>query len=116
MQYFGFTVKNTNKRMPIYEDYHDWMENAKAKGFDIQTVGYELDSKERLHIHGIALASPRFTFKKVMFRKYHQYIEEIPSNNDLMRWSDYCKKDFDKRYIIEQTVVKQMIQSNYMFI
>jgi len=117
MQYYGFTVKNTHsKGYPTYEEYEEWIHNAQSKGFDIQSVGWELDSQRRLHIHGIALASPRLTFKKLMYKKFHQLIKEIPSNNDLMRWSDYCKKDYDERYLIEQEVITQQIQSNYNFI
>lgn len=117
MQYYGFTVKNNRSKChPTYEDYEDWMDNAKKFGFDIQMCGYEMDEKRRLHVHGVALASPRFTYLKTMFRRYHQHIEPIPTNNDLMRWSDYCKKDHDDRYLIEQEVITQQIQSNYNFI
>jgi len=117
MQYYAFTIKNTfSKAPPTYEDYNDWMDNAKSKGFDIQMVGFELDSKQRLHLHGVALATPRLTFKKLTYRKFHQYIEAIASQNDLMRWSDYCRKDYDKRYDIEQKVISQGIQNTYSFV
>jgi len=117
MQYYGFTVKNNrSKCYPTYEDYEDWMHNAISLGFDIQSVGWELDKKRRLHVHGIALASPRLTYLKLMFRRYHQFIEPIPSNNDLVRWSDYCKKDYDDRYLIEQEVITQGIRDKYSFI
>jgi len=117
MQYYGFTIKNTHSNcIPIYQDYEDWIDNAKKYGFDVQMVGYELDQQGRLHMHGVALATHRLTFKRLMYRKFHQHIDALPSNNDLMRWSDYCKKDFDKRYDTEEHVITKWLQSDYNFI
>lgn len=92
---YAFTVKdNTKGKYPMVSDYEQWIQHARGRGFDIQTYFYELDKKDRLHVHGIAIADKRFYKRSLMWKSMHQRIDELPTFLDLQNWSDYIEKDY----------------------
>lgn len=93
-RYYGFTVKRNDVKYPQEEDYEDWIANANSKGFNVLCHYFELDSKRKLHVHGVALAPKNFYKQNLLFKKMHQRIDEIPSFIDLQRYTDYIQKEF----------------------
>lgn len=53
---------------------------------------YELDSKGKLHVHGIFFASIALRYSDVFCRGYHIFIRALMTLNDVKRWRNYLKK------------------------
>lgn len=119
MKIYSFTVKNNSKdKWPMCSDYVEWVENARAKGFDVQFYIYEIDSKDRLHIHGIAhWHSSRLLWKKSLtYKDFHQRIDELPTTYDQQRYNDYCHKQFNNNEEHNQKILAYEIRhSEYPF-
>lgn len=92
---YAFTVKcNTHGHYPTMADYKEWILHAQSKGVDVEAYYYEIDSKDRLHIHGV-FSGPKNLYKRgLLFKSFHQRIDEIPSFLDLQHWADYITKDY----------------------
>lgn len=103
---YGFTVKcNTKGYYPLVADYHDWLRNAESKGCKINCHYFEIDSKDRLHMHGVLEASKNLFKKSLVFKSFHQRLDEIPSFLDLKKWSDYIQKE----YVNEDEYMQKLI-------
>lgn len=93
--YYSLTVKCNDKDYhPLVSDYQGWIANAESKGVQILSPFYEVDSKDRLHLHAVILGPKNLFKKRLMFGEYHQKIDEIPSWKDLVAWSDYIQKGY----------------------
>lgn len=92
--YYGFTVKANHIRYPQEDIYIEWMKNAQNRGFDIQCYYYEIDSLDKLHLHGIAIAPKKLWKKGLLYEQMHQLIKEIPTLGDLKRFTDYIQKEY----------------------
>lgn len=113
---YSFTVKNNDKQLkPTMDDYYNWMENAKTKGFNVQMFNFEFDKSDRLHIHGIACAAPNYYKIYLVYQRFHQQIDEIYTNTDFNIWYSYINKQWSDRYLIEQKALTQQIQQTYSF-
>jgi len=114
--FYAFTVK-CNSRHALEKDFHDWMENAMKWAFDIQCYYFELDSKDKLHIHGVAIADNGFYKKKLMYNNFHQRIDELPSFLDLERWCKYIQEDYVNEDEYRQMLISYDIRHNgYCFL
>jgi len=114
---YSFTVKNNDKQLkPTMDDYYNWMENAQTKGFNVQSFNFEFDKSNRLHIHGIATAATNYYKLKVIYRSFHQKIDEIYTFNDFNIWYGYMNKEWVNRYSIEQKAITQQVQQTYPFL
>jgi len=95
-QYYSITIKNNKKDYITSE-----LELTKVlmhvinrhKGEFYQSV-YELDSENRLHLHGSFKARKNILVHLAKVPFYHIYIKAIPSEEDLNRWIHYCLKDY----------------------
>lgn len=108
MRIYSFTVKgNSTEKWPMRLDYEQWVENAKSKGFFIQFYTYELDSGDRLHIHGVAhwLGSRPLYKKSLVFQNMHQRIDELPDSANQKRYLDYCYKQFQNEDEQNQMII-----------
>lgn len=108
MNYYAFTVKKTMDYVidpeELVKDYEDWVKYSITCGFSIEKWVYEMDPKGLLHIHGIAYASSRFYKKKCLRKGYHQNIEKLETQKDIVQWmiyitKDQCCKDWEKAVI-----------------
>lgn len=114
--YYAFTVK-CNSKFATKEELEEWIEHAESKGFRVQTYYFELDKKDRLHMHGVALAPPNLYKKRLLYNNYHQRIDMIPSFLDLQKWVDYIEKDYINSYEYEQMLASYHLRhSGYNFI
>lgn len=103
--YYAFTVKDTHSdRYPLVADYQSWLANAISKGCEIKCHYYEIDSRDRLHLHGIMLA-PKNLFKKgLVYKQMHQRIDAIQDQVGLRRFSDYIQKDYTNEDEYQQAI------------
>lgn len=53
---------------------------------------YELDSKGKLHVHGIFFASISLRYSDVFCKGYHIFIRALMTLNDVKRWRNYLTK------------------------
>lgn len=107
---YAFTVKcNTKGYYPMVSDYIDWIQNAQSKGCKIDVYYFEIDSKDRLHMHGVMRAKKDLFKKSLVFKSFHQRIDEIPSFLDLQKWGDYISKT----YINEDEYRQMLVQYEY---
>ena len=113
--YYSVTVKK-NSGLPIREDYENWLYNAMINGLHIDYYLYEIDKKQRLHIHGIATGRKNLYKKRFMLEGYHQKIDKIDSNEDLVRWMRYIEKDYKGDIEMDQRIVSNLIYNSYSFI
>jgi len=115
MTYYAVTIKKTTtKELATIEDYEGWISNAIDKGCEFMQVAYELDKSNKLHCHAVMRGPKNLYKKRLMYKQYHQHIDEIESHEDLIRWVMYIEK-CDQR-AVEQEAIKQQIQSEYPFI
>lgn len=113
--YYAVTVKNnTNKRKPTIQDYEEWIANAINKGMEFRQVAYELDILNRIHLHAVMMGPDKLYKKRLCYKGFHQHIDELPTHDDLLRWSMYISKC--DQHIVEQTAAIQEINSGYPFI
>lgn len=116
--YYSLTVKcNDKSKHPLVGDYQEWIYNAEDKGVDILSPFYEVDSKDRLHLHAVLLGPKNLYKKKLMYKGYHQKIDEIPSWGDLIAWSDYIQKGYYNNDQYNQFLLEYEIRhGGYMFV
>lgn len=112
--YYAFTVKVVTRVKPLKEHYEDWVLKAKEKGFNVIQYFYEIDSLDRLHIHGVATAKTSYYAPRLAPKGIHTLIVPIDSHNDLVKWSDYIQKEQTEPYL--QKLVAYDIRHQYSFI
>lgn len=90
---YGFTVKDNRQDVTDYDSFFDRCNKFKC---DVQEYYGELDSKGRLHFHGIISIPKGFYRKKLCMPGLHLDLEEI---YDLKGWVKYIKKDLKNRML-----------------
>lgn len=108
MTYYAITLKQNYLTKPQEQDYEKWFEYAYYKGGLIKEHVYELDSKDRLHVHAI-MVFPRPIYKKqFMLAGMHQKIDQLKNQKDFKTFANYMSKSLGNRDQYEQ-----MLQSYY---
>lgn len=97
-QNYAVTIKNIKTgyeptRAETYSVYLDMLKTH--KGIEHESH-FELDSKGRVHLHGIF--SARKNLKVDLYKKsyWHIYIVKLETTEDIQQWQAYIRKDQDK--------------------
>lgn len=96
MKYYALTLKNVLlTEIPTPQDYCEFMYNFKTKYPTIQILNscYELDSHKRLHYHAIISGPSRICYKLIQLAYFHQDIQELKTDVDVMAFSKYIDKE-----------------------
>lgn len=96
--YYALTIKKTGSRLPVSQEYFDYLQRLEQRGLTIVDGHYELDTDRRLHWHGTVTAAPNLFYKKFTDKGWHTHFEIIPSNTDLQLWTEYIEEDYVNRY------------------
>lgn len=114
MSYYFFTVKIVRSDKPLQNEYDEWVSRAMSKNFNVKCYYYELDSLDRLHIHGIAIARLNYFYKRLTLKGVHTHIMEIEDHDELERIHDYLIKEQSEQY--QQNLISYEIRnSQYPF-
>lgn len=93
---YAFTAKWNSKKYPLLEDYAGWLEDCtNLHKFNIIDYYYELDSKGKLHVHGIASARKGYYAPNLLkgYKGMATKVKPLDSPSDERRWLKYIKKD-----------------------
>lgn len=83
---FAYTVKT----LFLHDDYSNFFEHLEKFKVHVEYKVGELDSKGKLHYHGILYLDKGFYRKRLMIRKFHIKLVEI---FDKSGWIKYIHKD-----------------------
>lgn len=86
--HYGFTFKINDKCNPSQEDYQPLLKMLSKKGQIVDFV-YELDSKKKLHLHGIVEFKKNPYFKNMMYKGCHTFYEPLWNESE---WKHYMQK------------------------
>lgn len=116
--YFAFTVKdNTKNKYPTVDDYEEWLSHARQHGVNIECYYYEIDQKDRLHMHGIMTAPKNIYKRQLLYKRMHQRIDEIQDQQGLIRFSDYIQKHYTTEEQYHQMLISYHIRhADYPYI
>ncbi len=96
LDYFAFSVKLTGKNNKIdQKDYEPFFKRLYSLGKNIFKIA-ELDSKNRLHYHGVVGFVPGFYKKKLHVKGFHWKLVSIWNMHN---WMSYCYKNYDYKDI-----------------
>lgn len=114
---YSITVKRLSIKFPPVEYYDDFIWNNINKKGELKTYNYELDSKGKLHLHGVFECAHDFDPINLCRKGWKVHCDEIPSYDDLSRWIDYINKDHANEYEEEQMLDTYAIRHcDYPFI
>lgn len=94
---WAFTVKDVRADST---DYSPFFTRAEQFGCEIECKYKELDSKGKVHYHGIMLIPKGFFRKRLMQQGIHLKLDEL---YDRAGWMKYITKDQDKHVDVPQT-------------
>lgn len=111
MNYYAITIKKTTEYVislaDLKKDYEDWLTYAATCGLIMEKYCYEFDPKGLLHLHGIVRAKSNFYKKRVLKKGFHQHIEKLETQDDIVKWMIYIHKDHENKFLSEQLLIEQ---------
>jgi len=114
--YYSFTAKIVTKKKPLTSDYEDWLIYVNNKqNFNICTFAFEIDTLDRLHVHGIALARNRYFAPQLSRYGVHTHIKQMESHHDLIRYNDYISMEQSEPYQ-QKLFAYEVRHSDYPFV
>lgn len=105
---FAYTIKH-NTDAPTAEDYIPFFEKLEHYKVNIEYKISELDSKGRLHYHGIIYLTKGFYRKKLCVKGLHVKLVEI---YDKSGWTKYIHKDCVDRFGYLKEAAAEHITNN----
>jgi len=101
-QQYAVTIKNIQMdvsptRADTYSIYLDMLRTH--KGIEHESH-FELDSKGKVHLHGIFSARKNLKVDLYKRKFWHIYITKLETADDIQRWLTYIRKDVDKTNVI----------------
>jgi len=97
---YAFTIKKLG--IKVDEQEYDMYDEVLSNGTKCLKLPYglavgsersiELDSSNRLHVHGLIYATSSLRYSDVFCRGYHIYMRVLPSQKDVDRWRRYMNK------------------------
>lgn len=113
---YAFTVKDNRKGCyGSQAEYEEWRRKAALNGFKVDCMYYEIDTLDKLHIHGVATAREGFYVRRVCPNGYHVKVEVIESDRDLKKWANYIAKEWVCDELVDQMLVRHYCRHNYVF-
>lgn len=114
-RYYAITIKQTgtdNYTSPE-ELYHQLQLLAtKRRSIDIGHYVYEMDSKNRLHLHAIISCKDFFARQK---KGWHIHSSGLDSFDDIKRWYDYLYKEAYNEASQDQILTTNVIYNSNIF-
>lgn len=87
---FAYTVKTLGPSTVTSNDYVPFFRRLEALGVEVEYKIDELDSKGKLHYHGIIYLKKGFYRKRVSLKGFHVKLEELYNKAG---WLKYIHKD-----------------------
>lgn len=92
---YALTLKHTNGNNHITSNELNEVMNKiieSNKRYDISVCRqvFELDSRNRLHIHALLGAKPHAFIKQM--KGFHIHLESLDSKEDIIKWNNYMNK------------------------
>ena len=82
------------------ETYQTLLELLRThKGIEVESQ-FELDSKGRIHLHGIFNARRNLKVDRFKKQYWHIHIQSLETQQDLDNWLKYIRKDLTKSHTV----------------
>lgn len=108
---YALTIKKTGSSNYVPSSYYDKYIAFLTRCFGLITYTYELDSKRRLHLHGVVEKNP---FK--VLSEYHNEVHvKIKRIYDSESWLQYIRKDIHDKFDDELTLINNEVYHRYLF-
>jgi len=86
---------------------------TKRRPVETGKYAFEMDSKNRLHLHGTISSLDFFCLQK---KGYHIHSHKLESSNDIKRWMDYIHKDAYNVYAQDQILHENYLYNHNLFL
>lgn len=111
MNYYSITVKKTMDFLvsvtELHKEYIDWLTYASTCGLTLEKYCFEYDPKGLLHLHGIIYAKSNFYKARVLKKGFHQKIDKLETQKDIVKWMIYMHKDYSNPSLNDQLLIEQ---------
>jgi len=87
---WAFTVKKLGSNLVQIGDYSHVLALYNRLG-DVRYAEYEIDSNDKLHVHGIIMLQKGFLRKRLCLQGFHVKLEEIYDENSWLRYINKTK-------------------------
>lgn len=105
---YAFTIKKTGSNDFVRNDYYEDILNHLDKYYFLGGYAYELDSRNRLHVHGWTEINPYLGLRSLN-KHVHVKCREIFDNDG---WQNYIKKSNLKN---EEILIQNEVQHSNLF-
>ncbi len=112
---YAITIKYLYKDRLFYAedyalicDYIELLSNGRLDG-----IRYEIDQKDKLHLHGTLWASPELRYTSLQKKGYHILLKKL---FDKEGWIKYTLKDSDSAIAQSMLLESHYYRNNYGFV